>query len=329
MKSSNVIKSKRKVVVIGGGTGTYQVLIGLKKYPLNLTAVVSMCDSGGSTGMMRKELGILPPGDVRRAILALSDLPFAQRTLEELFDFRFKDGKNLRDQSVGNILLAALTQITGSMDKAIDEAARILRTTGSVFPITLDNTNLVAILADGTRIFGETGIDKRKKKLNLPIKKVYLTPKAVVYKKAADAITNAELIIFAPGDLYTSTIPTLLVGGVTELLANSNAKIVYVVNLMTKREETKDFTANDFINEMDKYLGVAGTKLSYVIINKWSNRQKSKIARWYKKYDSIPVKNDFGKNKHFRIIEKDFLSKTTLFRHDPDKLAKTLINIGY
>lgn len=329
MKSLNVLKSKQKVVVIGGGTGTYQVLIGLKKYPLNLTAVVSMCDSGGSTGMMRKELGILPPGDVRRAILALSDLPFAQRTLEELFDFRFKDGKNLRNQSVGNILLAALTQITGSMDKAIDEAARILRTTGSVFPITLDNTNLVAILDDGTRIFGETGIDRRKKKLGLSIKKVYLTPKAVVYKKAADAITNAELIIFAPGDLYTSTIPTLLVEGVAELLANSNAKIVYVMNLMTKREETKDFTAKDFIKEMNKYLGVGGARLSHVLINKWSNQQKGKIAKWYKKYDSVPVKNNLGKNKRFRVIEKDFLSKTTLFRHDPSKLAKTLINIKY
>src|SRR3972149_8959855 len=149
------MSKKKKIVVVGGGTGTYQVLSGLKSYPsIELSAVISMCDSGGSTGRLRKELGILPPGDVRRAILALSDLPFAQKTLEEVFDFRFTNAKSLPGHSLGNILIAALTQITGSMDRALSEAARILNASGKVYPVTLDKTNLVAILPDGKRIFG-------------------------------------------------------------------------------------------------------------------------------------------------------------------------------
>ena len=155
----------KKIVVIGGGTGTYQVLTGLKKYPFDISVVISMCDSGGSTGRLRKELGILPPGDVRRAILALSDLPFAHKTLNEVFNFRFTGDGSLAGHSLGNILLAALVQITGSMDKAIEEAAKILNASGKVYPVTLDKSNLVAVLTDGTRIHGETKIDRRSFKL--------------------------------------------------------------------------------------------------------------------------------------------------------------------
>ena len=141
--------------MVGGGTGTYQTLTGLKTLSsIELSAVISMCDSGGSTGRLRKELGILPPGDARRAILALSDLPFAQKTLEEVFDFRFKAGKSFTGHSLGNILLAALTQITGSMDRAINEAARILNASGKVFPVTLTKTNLVAVLKTGPEFTG-------------------------------------------------------------------------------------------------------------------------------------------------------------------------------
>ncbi|RLC32321.1 hypothetical protein DRH13_01900, partial [Candidatus Woesebacteria bacterium] len=191
-QSTKKTKIKKKVVVIGGGTGTYTVLTGLKKYPIDLSAVVSMCDSGGSTGRLRKELNILPPGDVRRAIMALSDLPFASKTLEEVFDFRFTSGKSLAGHSVGNILLAALVQITGSMDRAIEETARIFNLSGSVYPVTLDKSNLVAILTDGTRIYGESKIDMRNIKLEHSIKKVYLTPEARIFEKAARAIKEAD-----------------------------------------------------------------------------------------------------------------------------------------
>jgi len=317
---------KKKVVVIGGGTGTYQVLTGLKKYPLDISAVISMCDSGGSTGRLRKELGILPPGDVRRAILALSDLPFAEKTLEEVFDFRFDKGGSLSGHSLGNILLAALAQITGSMDKAIREAARILNVSGKIFPISLDKTNLVAVLDDGTKVFGETNIDMRDFKLEFGVKRVYLTPKASIFKDAANAIKEADLIILGPGDLYTSLIPTLLVEGTIDAIASCRGKLLYIVNLVTKRGETDNFSAKDFVDEVVNYLNGAEKKLSWVLANKATTFPKSKAYYWYKRYGCKPVKNNLT-SKNYKVIEKDFTAKTTLFRHDPEKVAKTVVEL--
>lgn len=320
--------ANKKIVVIGGGTGTYQVLTGLKKYDVDLSAVISMCDSGGSTGRLRKELGVLPPGDVRRAIMALADLPFAQKTLEEVFDFRFKEGKELAGHSVGNILLAALVQITGSMDRAIAEVGRILNTTGYVYPVTLDKTTLVAILADGTRVYGETKIDRRDFKLRYPISNVYLTPKAKVFKKAALAIQDADLIILGPGDLYTSIVPTLLVEGVNSAISSSRAKLIYVVNLMTKRGETDNFKATDFVEVIRSYLGESANKLSHVIVNKNRLKEKGKIANWYRYYGSKPVKNNLKRKKiEAKIVPGYFIDKTTFFRHNPERLAKKILSL--
>lgn len=319
--------SGRKIVVIGGGTGTYQVLSGLKKYDIDISAVISMCDSGGSTGRLRKELGILPPGDIRRAILALSDLPFAQKTLEELFNFRFEKGTSLKGHSVGNILLAALTQITGSMDKAIEEAARILNVSGNVYPVTLDKTNLVAILSDGTRIYGEKNIDRREVKLDLSIKKVYLSPSAKIYAKAARVIEESDLVVIAPGDLYTSIIPVLLVEGVNGSILSSGAEVAYIVNLMTKKEETAGFKASDFVKEVVNYLGEASVRLKYVLVNKRINHKKSQVREWYQKFGSIPVENDLGGSLDFEIIEGSFVDDSTFFRHDPDKIARAIVSL--
>ncbi len=325
---------KKKIVVVGGGTGTYQVLSGLKNYPsIELSAVISMCDSGGSTGRLRKELGILPPGDVRRAILALSDLPFAQKTLEEIFDFRFEGGRTLAGHSLGNILLAALVQITGSMDRAIDEAARILNASGRVFPVTLDKTNLVAVLEDGTRIYGESKIDRRKIKPEIPIKKVYLNPKAKIFKGTTEVITNADLIVLGPGDLYTSLVPILLVEGVNKAIYLSKAKLVYVVNLMTKKGETDGFAASDFVETIEEYLGDSKRKLTYIIVNKKTNGSDSKISAWYKKYGSIPVVNDLSRlfakpeRPSYKVLAGNFTDTTTFFRHSPIKLAKAIVSL--
>lgn len=314
---------------MGGGTGTYQVLSGLKKLPLQISAVISMCDSGGSTGKLRQELGILPPGDVRRAILALSDLPFAQKTLEEMFDFRFDDGSSgsLAGHSLGNILLAALVQITGSMDKAINEAARILNVSGNVFPITLDKSNLVAVLDDGTRVHGETNIDMRNFKLKNHIKNVYLTPKARIFKDAANAIEEADLIVIGPGDLYTSIVPTLLVEGTTDAIKRSKGKLVFIINLMTKRGETDNFKASDFVNVIKNYLGDAENKLGYVLVSRVLNHSEKNMANWYKRYGSVPVINDLNKQNSLVVIERNFKDNTTLYRHDPDKLSKAIIAI--
>ncbi|MBI3396953.1 YvcK family protein [Candidatus Woesebacteria bacterium] len=267
---------QKRVVVIGGGTGTYQVLVGLKKYPIEISAVVAMSDSGGSSGRLRKEFSILPPGDVRRALLALSNLPLARKTLEKLFNYRFQEGEGLKGHSLGNLLLAALTQITGREDLAIKEAGRILAVSGFVYPVTLDKTNLVAVLRNGKRIYGETNIDLRwygKKFAKIPIKKVYLSPRAKAYPEIKSAIREASLVVIGPGDLYTSIIPNLLVKGVNEALSTS--------------------------------VDTLG---------------------WYKKFHSEPVKNDVMEGG-VRVIGGSFVTRGEFLRHDPAKLAKTIIKL--
>lgn len=321
-------RKKKKVVVIGGGTGTYQVLVGLKSFPrIDLSAVVTMADSGGSSGVLRREFGMLPPGDVRRALLALSNLPLSQRTLERLFDFRFENGELLRGHSIGNLLLAALTQITGRTDKAIEEAGRILAVSGKVLPVTLDNIHLCAILADGSRIFGETNIDIREKKPEIPIKRVYLTPKAAIYKEANEAICHANLIVIGPGDLYTSIIPNLLVRGVNRAICECKGSVAVVVNLMTKHGETDGFATSRFVEEIKRYLGEAADKITHVVVNRKINAP-NKVAAWYKKFGSEPVVDDLNtKLDGVKVIRGNFVDSGTFLRHDPQKLARALVRI--
>lgn len=318
------------MVVIGGGTGTYQVLVGLKRYPnLDISAVVAMSDSGGSTGRIRQEFGMFPPGDLRRALLALSSLPIREKTLSRLFDFRFKNGRELRGHSLGNIFLAALTQITGSPEKAISEAERILAVSGRVLPVTLTNTHLVAILENGEKIFGETNIDVRSVSPEIPIREVFLKPKAKVYPQASSAIKSADLIILGPGDLYTSVIPNLLVEGVTEAIKGSRGKVVFIVNLMTKHGETDDFTASRFLGVARKYLGLAEGKLKFMIVNRGLSRGRS--LSWYKKYKAEPVVDDLNGVDNISVLRGNFVEngevKPRLLRHDPQKLARVLVKL--
>jgi uncharacterized cofD-like protein len=328
-----MVVRKKKIVVIGGGTGTYQTLVGLKKYPVELCAVVAMSDSGGSTGRLRKELSILPPGDIRRALLALSNLPLSKKTLEHLFDFRFETGEGLAGHSVGNLLLAALTQITGRMDLAIAEAAKILEVSGYVYPVTLDHTNLVAVLENGQRIFGEAEIDLRAEKTNgslSPIKRIYLSPSATVFPAAAYVIKKADAIVLAPGDLYTSLIPNLLVNGVTEAIEKSKAKVILVVNLMTKPGETDGYCASHFVKVVKDYLGSAKDRLSHILINKPDTFEKKTLS-WYKKFGQVPVKDDLERRVNgIRIVRGNFVQKSKkagLLRHDPAKLARAIMRI--
>lgn len=250
--------------------------------------------------------------------------------MEEVFDFRFKDGKNFAGHSLGNILLAALVQITGSMDKAINEAARILNASGHIFPVTLDKTNLVAILADGTRVFGENNVNMRNFKIGVPIKRVYLSPKAKLFFDAGRAIKGADLVVFGPGDLYTSLIPTLLIEGMCEALEKSNASICFVINLMTKRGETDSFRASDFVSIFREYMSVSASRLSDVIVNNKINGSKGKISAWYRRYGSAPVIDDLTRQKKkldYRVISGEFVDDTTFLRHNPDKLAKAIIKL--
>jgi uncharacterized cofD-like protein len=318
-------KTRPKIVCLGGGTGTYQVLLGLKKYPVDLTAVVCMSDSGGSSGKLREEMGILPPGDIRRALLALSDVHIKKNTLTKLFDFRFQNGQ-LAGHSLGNLLLAALVEITGRQDLAIAEASEILEVSGTVLPVTLDKTDLVARLKDGTIIRGETNIDIREIKPEIAIDEVYLSPIAQIMPKAKKAILEADLIVLGPGDLYTSIIPNLLVKGTSEAIVKSKGKLVYVCNLMTKHGETDNFKASDFANEICRYLGKGADKLKIMVVNDKIDLPYP-VAQWYKKYHSEPVVWDKENLKGWEVISQNLAQKGKLIRHDSDKLAKILIKL--
>lgn len=312
----------KKIVVIGGGTGVFTVLSGLKKYPVDLSAIVTMADNGGSTRILREEFGILPPGDIRRALVALAQ---SEKMLASLFNYRFKNGRGLAGHNFGNLLITALERIKGDFEKAIDEAGKILNIKGEVIPVTLKNTNLYALLEDGKIIEGEENIDVPKHNPCLKIKKVYLEPKARVNQRAKSAILKADFIVIGPGDLYTSIIPNLLVRGIPQAIKKSKAKKIYISNLMTKLGETNNFNGTDFIEGIEKYLG--RNVLDYVIFN---NKRPliSRVAK-YEKEGSVFVrcnKKDF-KQKKYKIIYGNFLRDKGFIRHDPVKLAKIILQI--
>jgi uncharacterized cofD-like protein len=325
-------KQKRNVVTIGGGTGSFVVLSGLKNYEIDLNAIVTMMDSGGSTGKLRDQLGVLPPGDLRQALVALSE---ASDIWRKLFTYRFEVG-DLKGHNFGNIFLSAIEKITDSNQEAIDRAADILQTSGRVIPITFDKCTLCAEYEDGSVIEGESNIDENEK-AGIRIRNIFLKPPANINLEAKRALERANVLIFGPGDLYTSILPNLLVSGVRETLRYVKAKKVFVVNLMTKVGQTEGFKVSDFINEIEKYLGEGS--LSYVVVN--SKKPSDDLINRYKEVDKVlPVEDDVGGTyRRAKIIRANILSdyaydksssddlKRSLIRHDPDKLAKVLYRI--
>ena len=313
-------KRQKHFVVIGGGTGTFTVLSALKRYPLKLSAIVSMSDDGKSTGILRDQYGVLPPGDVRRALVALSE---DSSMMRKLFEYRFKNG-DFAGHSVGNLFLSAFEKITGNFATAVEEASKILNVKGKVIPVTLDNVRLHAKLYDGTLIKGETNIDIPKGPARAPIKKVWLEPRARIYKGAKEAILDADAIIIGPGDLYTSLIPNLLVFGVPEAIQKSQAKKIYICNLMTKFGETDGFGAENFVNEIEKYVGK--NILDFVLRN--TKKPSHNVLKRYKKEGSEFV--DFSgivlSRSKFEYVLGDVILEGSLVRHDHKKLAKVLLS---
>ncbi len=311
----------KRFVVIGGGTGSYTVLRGLKDFDIDIIAVVSMFDDGGSTGVLRDEHGILPPGDIRRALVALSS---ETEVMKSLFTHRFSDGKSLRGHSLGNLIFLGLRDIFGSDEEAIKQAARILKIQGTVLPVSLTDSRLHAVLENGTTIDGETNIDNPKHDSHQRIKKVYLSPPAVIYADTKRAIEWADVIIIGPGDLYTSIIPNLLVEGMKEAIARSRAKKMYVCNLMTKYGETHSFTASDHVKEIIAYSGIVP---DYVICNNQSFPKELLVK--YEEEQSYPVVVDREEILQLgtKIVESPLIGET-LARHDSTKLAKLLSEVG-
>jgi uncharacterized cofD-like protein len=309
----------QKIVVIGGGTGSYTVLRGLKKYDVELTAVINMMDSGGSAGRLRDEFGFLPPGDVRRGLIALSP---ETSMLRKLFEYRFSKGQGLEGHSFGNLFLTALRDITGSDSQAIEEAGKILNINGKVLPVTTTDSHVGAILENGQVIVSEVNLYTPKHDSRLRIKKVFLVPKAKAYKPAVNSILKADKIVIGPGGLHYSILPSILVGGIAAALKKSKAKKIYVCNIMTKAGDSTGFKASDFVNVMEKYLGRG--VIDYVICN--NTKPPEKLLKNYEKEKAEYVEPDL-KNKRFKPIKTNLLDDIYLVRHNPDKLAKAIMSI--
>lgn len=320
-------QSGPRVAVIGGGTGIYAVLTGLRHYTSEITAVVSMSDNGGSSGRLRDEFGYLPPGDVRRCLVALAS-DDDSLLLRQLFEYRFDRGSGLNGHTFGNLLLTALTDILGSTDRAVEEAGSLLRIRGRVLPVTLTDTTLCARLADGHEIRGETDIDIRKAHHDVPISQVYLTPAAEANPPVLEALAEADLIVLGPGDLYTSVIPNLLVRGIPEAIRASRAKRVYVCNVMTKHGETDGFSASDFICEINRYLGGEGA-LDRAVLNYHESLPRGLYEK-YKSERSEPVSIDLGRCYESvpQLAIRPLTATGALVRHDAARLAETLLELA-
>ncbi len=317
---------KKRVVVIGGGTGNHTTLTGLKKMDCNLTAVVTMSDDGGSSGRLRDELGQLPPGDIRQCLVALAADDRASAQLRKLFNYRFTAGEGLNGHSFGNLLLSALTDITGSAAAAIIEASRMLRIKGTVLPVTLTRSVLKARLINGTVIEGESSIDQRIESPEVPIDYIYLEPKAYSYPPVLEAIETADAIVIGPGDIYTSILPNLLVEDVASAIKSSRAAKIYVCNLMTKPGESDGFRASDFMRLVCEYLGTT-QPLDYLLVN--NAEFPERLRERYLSYGQHPVELDEENCRSMaaNIIEEPLLSAGVYLRHDPDALAGAIMKV--
>ncbi len=314
-----------RVVVVGGGTGSHTILTGLKEQAVDLTAVVAMTDRGGSSGRLRDEFGHLPPGDVRQCMVALMPEEHSSLLLRQLFSYRFPRGEGLNGHSFGNLFITALEEITGGIDRAIQEAGRILGIKGRVIPVTLTKADLCARLVDGTVLKGEDRLDVREEKAEVPIDYVYTDPRAYVNTEAAKAIAEADVVILGPGDLYTSVIANLVVEGVPEAIDRSSAKTIFVCNLATKRGESDGFRASDFVRTIAQYLGSGA--LDTVLVN--SSPVPDNLKLRYESEASRLVETDLEECRALvpEVVARPVASAGTLLRHHPGRLANAIMEI--
>jgi uncharacterized cofD-like protein len=310
----------KTICVIGGGTGLFSILSGLKKYTSKnvLKAIVTTLDNGGSSGKLITQYGILPPGDIRNCLVALSN---EGKIVAKLFQYRF-DTK-LYEHNFGNLLIKALTDITGNFDKAIEEASKILRINGEVIPVSLENNELVAEFEDEKIIYGESEITEYGKKNRKKIKDIYLKFNKKANKKAIENLKKADYIIFGPGSLYTSIIPNILFKEIKKTICeNKKAKKILIPAVMSQPGETDDFSVSDFIREIEKYLEC---KIDIVLAN--NHIPSSILLKKYSKENKFPIYLDLENLKNRKIIIKNLIDEKKIIRHDSDKLAKEILNI--
>lgn len=309
-----------RVVVIGGGTGMPVLLRGLKDLPIQLTALVTVADDGGSTGRIRHEMDIPAPGDIRNVIAALSD---AEPMLLELFQHRFSVGNGLSGHSLGNLLLAAMTSLTGNFYTGIKEISRVLNVKGEILPISNENMVLHAEMVDGVVVSGESKIPLANKR----IKRVFLTPEYVrPLPNALEAINKADLVVISPGSLYTSILPNLIIPKIDHAIRKTKGKVVYVCNVMTQAGETAGYTASDHVRAICRHIG-EGSVDSIVVHNE---SIKQTVRDVYAEENAEPVIYDIEQllEMGLQIIEGDIVEYTqNTVRHNTEKISKLLYSI--
>jgi len=326
----------KKIVVIGGGTGTYTVLKGLREHDnFDISAIVTMADDGGSNKVLRDQFGLLPTSGVRQCIVALSS---QESLMRELFSYRYHQGTGISGMTFGNLFMAALSDITNSERKSIQKTCKLLSVQGKVLPVSYTHTTLHAIYEDGNETIGEHNIDSPPPELSrLKITQLKTIPKIILDREAKQAIKEADLIIIGPGDLYTNTIANLVVNGMKEAIEKSSAKLVFVMNLMTKLGETYNYKASDYLEDLSQYLNP--DRIDHILINSDLTHDPS-ILKKYQTEEAKPVDDNLNNSWHkAKITRTSLISHLTpakqkgdniirsLVRHDSNLLASALVSL--
>lgn len=311
------------VTVIGGGTGLSVLLRGIKEITNNCTAVVTCADDGGSSGRIREAFGIIPPGDCRNCLISLAD---TEPLMEKLMQYRFKAGTELGGHSFGNLFITAMSDIVGDVEGALNETSKILKVRGRVIPSTLEPVELVAKLEDGRTIYGESVISKARGKVS----SIKAIPEGIsATQSAVQAILNADVVILGPGSLYTSVVSNLLIEDIKQALLKTNANVIYICNVMTQPGETTDFTAYDHVQTLLQYLDNEKV-IDYVVVNNQFDLHPELIEK-YAMDNATPVVNDSVRIKGLgiKVVQANLVSQSNMIRHNPDRLARTLIRLIY
>lgn len=315
-RQSESLSRGPRVVALGGGTGLSTLLSGIKLFTSNITAIVTVTDTGGSSGRLRDEMDMLPPGDIRNCLVALAD---AGPLIRDLFQYRFEVGEGLKGHSFGNLFITALSKVTGDFEKAVAESSKVLAIRGRVIPSTLEKVGLVGEFMDGTTLEGETNITDAQK----PLRNIRLKPdNCRACPEALDAIENADLIILGPGSLYTSVLPNILIKDIYNAVLRSDAYKIYIANVMTQPGETDDFTTWDHLKVLIDH---TDPRIFHGVIVNVSPIPDSMIDKYREKSAMpVPLDLDVVRSKGYEVIESEILKVDGQVRHDPDKLARVI-----
>ncbi len=329
------MSTRLKIVTIGGGNGSFSLLAGLKKFDFNINAIVAMTDDGGSTGRLRKELGVLPPGDVRYCLSALSTLP---EPWDKIWNYRFEDG-GLRGHTAGNILLAGLEKFHGNFIKAVRAMEKLLLVKGKIIPATSDSVTLGVKLKNGKIIKGQHNINIYQNLQKEGVEKLFLSPKAKANPKAVSAIQEADIILIGPGNFYCSLLPTLIIQEIREAIVKSKAQVIFNCNLINRKDQTMGFGLDDYVDLINQYLGA--NRIDIAIINKKTIPPEIKKCLSVMDGDFVKHQKKLGQKKKYQVLEIDVLDKQcssfstadeiaylrSPLRHDGEKVGKAILRI--